>query len=86
MDDIMENKGRDAPLWYRAEEAALPAQMEAKLSESPVLAHAGRSGKPGGKIVSDMLSHFSKVKTGLSVTERSGRGRPSATASLCGKR
>lgn len=56
MDDIMENKGRDASLCYRIEEAALPAQMEAKLSESPVLAGAGRSGKPGGKIV----SHFSK--------------------------
>lgn len=82
MDDIMENKGRDASLWCTNEEAALPAQMEAKLSESPVLAGAGRSRKSAGKIVSDMLSHFSKVKNVLNVTERCGGGSPSATASF----
>lgn len=62
-------KTRGGMLLYvtEQEEADLPAQMEAKLSE--VLAGAGRSGKPGGKKVSNMLSHFSKVKNGLNVTE-----------------
>lgn len=35
------NKGRDTPLLQRTDDADLPARIEGKLSESPVLAGAG---------------------------------------------